>query len=270
MGTPKHLPISVCMIAGAEEHRIRRSLESVASWASEIIVVMNDDVRDRTQQIAEELGAKVFREPWKGHIAQKNSAAEKATQEWSFGLDADEVVTPELRDELFALFSGDAKPGCEAYSLPRLTLYCGRWLRHGDWYPDRKTRLWRRGAAQWGGKNPHDKLIVNGSVGKLRGDLQHYSMEDIDHHARKALSYGTLFAKQYPADGARIGLLSLWVRPTWRFVRSYFWRLGFLDGWQGFAVARMIAFEAFIRYAKVREIQSGEKRAGIVNLRSSE
>lgn len=249
------LPIAVCMIAGAEEHRIRRSLESVAPWASEIIVVINDDVNDRTQQIAEELGAKVFREPWKGHIAQKNSAAEKASQEWLFGLDADEVVTPELRDELIALFAGGAKPAGSAYSLPRLTLYCGRWLRHGDWYPDRKTRLWRRGAAQWGGKNPHDKLIVKGSVGKLRGDLQHYSMEDLEHHARKALSYGALFAKQYPIDGPRIGLFGLWVRPAWRFVRSYLVRLGFLDGWQGLAVAKMIAFETFIRYAKVREIQ---------------
>ena len=259
MGTPARLPISVCMIAGAEEHRIRRSLESVAGWASEIIIVMNDDVRDRTQQIAEEIGAKVFREPWKGHIAQKNSAAEKAAQEWSFGLDADEVVTPELRDELFALFTGGAKLGCEAYSLPRLTLYCGRWLRHGDWYPDRKTRLWRRGTAQWGGKNPHDKLITSGSVGKLCGDLQHYSMEDLEHHARKALSYGTLFANQYPKDGPRIGMFGLWVRPAWRFARSYFMRLGFLDGWQGYAVARLIAFEAFIRYAKVREMQQQRK-----------
>lgn len=243
------------MIAGAEEHRIRRSLESVASWASEIIVVMNDDVHDHTQQIAEELGAKVFREPWKGHIAQKNSAAEKATQEWILGLDADEVVTGELREELCALFASGARPDCDTYSVPRLTWYSGRWLRHGDWYPDRKTRLWKRGSAKWGGKNPHDKLITSGPVGKLRGDLQHYSMDDLEHHAHKALSYGTLFAKQYPADGPRIGLFGLWLRPAWRFVRSYFIRLGFLDGWQGFAVARLIAFEAFIRYAKVREMQ---------------
>ena len=249
------LPIAVCMIAGSEEKRIRRSLESVASWASEIIVVINEDVCDRTQQIAEELGAKVFREPWKGHIAQKNSAAEKATQEWLFGLDADEVVTPELRNELCALFADGAKPGHDAYNLPRLTLYCGRWLRHGDWYPDRKTRLWRRGSAQWGGKNPHDKLIVTGDIGKLRGDLQHYSMDDLEHHTRKAVAYGSLFANQYPAEGPGIGLFGLFVRPAWRFLRSYFIRFGFLDGWQGFVVARMIAFETFIRYAKVRERQ---------------
>jgi glycosyltransferase involved in cell wall biosynthesis len=243
------------MIAGAEAYRIRRSLESVSDWAAEIIVVINADVDDATEQIATELGAKAYREPWKGHIAQKNSAAEKATQKWLFGLDADEVVTPQLRDEIRALFAKDCNLTHDAYSVPRVTWYSGRWLRHGDWYPDRKTRLWKRGSAKWGGKNPHDKLITSAGVGKLRADLQHYSMDNLEHHARKALSYGTLFATQYPEDGARIGLFGLWLRPMWRFVRSYFIRLGFLDGWQGFAVARLIAFEAFIRYAKVRELQ---------------
>jgi len=257
MRTIKRLPITVCMIAGAEEHRIRRALESVACWTTEIVVVMNDDVRDQTQQIAEEFGAKVFRESWKGHIAQKNSAAEKATQKWLFGLDADEVVTPQLRDEIQALFASNCNFSQGAYSVPRMTWYCGRWLRHGDWYPDRKTRLWTRGAAKWGGKNPHDKLITSAPVGKLRGDLQHYSMDDLEHHARKALAYGTLFANQYPKDAPRIGFFGLWLRPAWRFLRSYFVRLGFLDGWQGFAVSWMIAFETFIRYAKVRENQQG-------------
>jgi len=255
MDTIRRLPVSVSMIAGAEESRIRRTLESVSSWASEVIVVINDDVSDRTQEIAEALGAKVFREPWKGHIAQKNSAAEKATQEWVFGLDADEVVTPALQNELQRLFDPGPPHGFEAYSMPRLNLYCGRWLRHGDWYPDRKTRLWRRGSARWGGKDPHDKLIVQGETGKLKGDLKHYSMDDLEHHVRKALGYGTIFANQHPAGGAVIGPLGLWLRPAWRFLRGYVIRRGFLDGWQGFAVARMIAFETFIRYAKVREIQ---------------
>jgi len=255
MKTETRLPISVCIIAGAEAHRIRRTLDSVSAWTSEIIVVINAEVADATEQICLEAGAKVYREPWKGHISQVNSAAAKATQEWLFGLDADEVVTAELRDDLCALFAGGARPDSEAYSVPRLNLYCGRWLRHGDWYPDRKTRLWRRGAAQWGGKNPHYKLITSGPVVKLRGGLEHYSMDDLEHHVRKALSYGTLFAKQYPEDGVRISLFGLWLRPTWRFIRGYFVRLGFLDGWQGFAVAKLIAFETFIRYAKVREIQ---------------
>lgn len=255
METNRQLPVSVTMIAGAEESRIGRSLESVASWASEIIVVINDEVSDRTREIAEALGAKVFREPWKGHIAQKNSAAEKATQDWVFGLDADEVVTPELRNEIQHLFASGTPPEFDAYSMPRLNLYCGRWLRHGDWYPDRKTRLWRRGSAHWGGKDPHDKVVTRGEVGKLGGDLMHYSMDSLEHHVRKAVSYGSIFAEQYPSDGSVIGPVGLWARPAWRFFRGYLLRLGFLDGWQGFVVAKMIAFESFLRYAKVREIQ---------------
>jgi glycosyltransferase involved in cell wall biosynthesis len=258
MAIPSPLPVSVCMIAGAEEARIGRALRSVAGWAGEIVVVLNEDVGDDTETIARSFGARVFREPWRGHVAQKNSAAAKATQDWLLGLDADEEVTAALAAETAAMLGGAGPPrDVLAFSMPRCSLYCGRWLRHGDWYPDRKVRLWRRGRAAWGGTDPHDKLQVEGRVGRLRGDLRHYSMRDIEDHVRKAVAYGSLFASQYPADGPRVGLFELWARPAWRFFRSYLLRLGFLDGWPGYAVARLIAFEAFIRYAKVRERQRG-------------
>jgi len=245
------------MIAGAEAARIRRALDSVAGWVEEIIVVINDDVTDGTDQIAASCGAKVFRESWKGHIAQKNSATQKAGQEWILSMDADEVVSPELRNELQTLFSGPEKlRPFAAFSFPRCTFFCGRWIRHGDWYPDRKVRLWRRGRAHWGGVNPHDKLIVNGRVGKLQPDLLHYSMDNLNHHARKAILYSDLFAQQWVKGGQGAGALAMGFRPGWRFVRGYFLRLGFLDGWQGFVIARMVAFETFLRYAKVREAQA--------------
>ena len=136
------LPISVCIISGAEAQRIGRALESVAGWAGEIIVVLNEDARDGTEEIAVKHGAKVFREPWKGHVAQKNSAAQKAGQDWLLGLDSDEAVSPGLRDEIAAALAAEAKsPQHAAFSFPRLTCYCGRWIRHGDWYPDRGVRL---------------------------------------------------------------------------------------------------------------------------------
>lgn len=257
----KRLPISVCVIAGAEANRIERCLRSVVDWVSEVVVLVNDDVQDGTVEIAEGLGATVFTEPWKGHVSQKNSAAGKAKQEWVFGLDADEVVSAELRAEITALFADGAVEDFDAFSVPRVTFYCGRWIRHGDWYPDRKTRLWKRGTACWGGKDPHDKLMHAGPVCKLRADLEHYSMTDLDHHVRKALAYAGIFARQYPPDAPRIGLVGLWMRPKWRFIRSFFIRFGFLDGWQGLAVATIIAFETFIRYAKVREIQQKAPRA---------
>ena len=149
----KQLPISVSMISGAEAPRIGRALESVAGWTSEIIVVLNADVKDGTEAIARKFGARVFPEPWKGYVAQKASAAAKARQEWVLGLDADEVVSPELRQELEGLFAENQ--GAQAFaacSLPRLTKFCGRWIRHGDWYPDRVRRLFRRGAARWAGE----------------------------------------------------------------------------------------------------------------------
>jgi glycosyltransferase involved in cell wall biosynthesis len=259
MPAEKSLPISVCLISGNEAHRIRRTLASVAGWTCEIIVVLNEDVSDGTDKIAAEFSAKIFREPWKGHIGQKNSAVQKASCDWILGLDADEEVSPELRAEIQKLFSAPAWPGSSAaFSFPRLTFYCGRWIRHGDWYPDRQTRLWRRGAAEWGGVDPHDKLLVHGSIGRLKSDLRHFSMENISHHARKTIGYSDLFARQRLADGKKTGLLELWFRPWWRFVRGYVLRRGFLDGWQGYVIARMITFETFLRYAKVREAQASK------------
>jgi glycosyltransferase involved in cell wall biosynthesis len=251
------LPISVCLIAGAEAQRLRRPLESVAGWTGEIIVVLNEEVTDGTDQIAQSFGGKVFREPWKGYVAQKNSAAQKAGQEWILSLDADEVVSPGLRDELQKLFSAteQLRPFA-AFSFPRCTFYGGRWIRHGDWYPDRKVRLWRRGSAEWRGQNVHETVVVQGAVRKCKNDLLHYSMDDLNHHVRKAVNYSDLFAQQQVESGQNAGALTLGFRPWWRFVRGFFLRLGFLDGWQGFVIARMVAFETFLRYAKIREARA--------------
>src|SRR5262245_57822166 len=167
LATQKRVPVSVSMISGAEACRIGRALESVASWASEIVIVLNQEVDDGTEKIASTYGAKIVRESWKGFVGQKGSAAEKATQTWVLNLDADEVVSPELAAEIGQVVSSPAAPHL-AYEFPRCTFYCGRWIRHGDWYPDRVLRLWRRGNARWVGEEPHARLEVSGSVGRLR------------------------------------------------------------------------------------------------------
>ncbi len=247
------LPISVCLIAGNEAARIRRALESVAGWAAEIIVVINDDVSDGTDKIATEFGAKVFREPWKGHIGQKNSAVDKATQPWLLGLDADEAISPPLAE---AIRQAVANPdNYAAFCFPRCTLFCGRWIRHGDWYPDRQTRLWRRGQARWGGVDPHDKLLVQGTIGRLDHDLWHDNAETIDRQIAKISRYSEDFLRHAQAAGARAGAWDLAFRPVWRFVRCYFFRRGFLDGWQGLYIAWMTAFYTATRYAKIRAAQ---------------
>lgn len=250
----KPLPISVSIISGAEERRIGRTLESVAGWVSEIVVVLNDDVKDSTEAIALKHGAKVFREPWKGHVRQKNSALEKATQPWALCLDTDEVVSPELKEEIAALFKdGHPTSPQSAYDFPRCSQYCGRWIRHGDWYPDRKVRLVQRGKARWVGEDPHDALQPDGSVGHLSGDLLHLTMETINHQVAKTVKYADLFAENSLRKNRSASFFDLAFRPVWRFLRGYVVKLGFLDGWQGFAIAWMTAFYTFLRYLRVRE-----------------
>ena len=216
-------------------------------------VVLNEDVTDDTESVATDLGAVVHREPWKGHIGQKNSAAQKATQAWVLGLDADEVVSPDLRRSIEQLFrTPERRDQHAAWNFPRTTKVCGRFLKHGDWYPDRQTRLWKRGSAEWGGVNPHDKLLVDGSVGQLQGDLLHYGVLTLNDQLGKIPSYTDQFVMDRLAKGRRAGWLDLFFRPSWTFFRGYILRLGLLDGWQGFYVARMNAFTTLTRYAKLK------------------
>jgi glycosyltransferase involved in cell wall biosynthesis len=245
-------PISVCIVSGAEAHRIGRTLESVASWTSEIIVVLNEEVRDGTEEIALGFGAKVFREPWKGFIGQKNSAAEKCTGQWLLNLDADEIVPPQLAAEMQQVV-GQTDGRRAAYEFPRCTFYCGRWIRHGDWYPDRVLRLYRQGAAHWAGEEPHAQLQVRGAVGRLRSDLLHFSNESIARQIAKIAPYHADFVERRLAAGKSTGLFDLAVRPPWRFLRAYFLRLGFLDGWPGFYIAALSAFSTLTRNAMVSE-----------------
>ena len=248
------LPISVCLIAGNEAHRIRPTLESVTGWTAELIVVLNADVNDGTDKIVESFGGKVFREPWKGFGPQKQSAVEKCTQPWVLNLDADEVVTPQLRGEIQRAIAEHA--GQAAFCFPRLTQFCGRWIRHGDWYPDYQTRLWRRGQVRWSDAPVHETPEVCGTVGLLRSDLRHYSMESIEHQIQKTIRYANAFAASCRQRGRKAGFNDLFFRPAWRFLRSYFFKLGFLDGWRGLSIAWMTAFYTFLRYYKVVELQN--------------
>ncbi len=252
----KPLPISVCMISGAEARRIGRALESVSGWTAETVVVLNQEVADYTEAIARQSGARLFRESWKGHIAQKNSAALKAAQPWILGLDADEAVSPELRREIEQTFAApDRLEPFTAFSFPRLTQFCGRWIRHGDWYPDRGTRLWRKGAAVWAGVDPHDRLEVKGRVGRLNGNLHHYPAATLNDQIAKISAYSDAFVADRVPRGTSTGWLDMALRPAWRFARSYVLRLGFLDGWQGLYIAWMTAFYSATRYAKLRVAQ---------------
>ena len=249
------------MISGAEARRIGRALESVAGWAAEIVVVLNQDAADGTEEIAKRYGARVIREPWKGFIAQKNSVAEKAGQPWLLNLDADEMVPPRLAAEIAAAVKNAATVHA-AYEFPRCTLYCGRWIRHGDWYPDRVLRLWRKGSAHWAGEDPHARLEVNGAIGRLGSDLHHFTSDTIAAHIHKIIPYCDDFVRQNVGNPRAAGFAGLVVRPFWRFFRAYIVRLGFLDGWQGYYIAWASAFSVVTKYARLREPTEGAGAAG--------
>jgi glycosyltransferase involved in cell wall biosynthesis len=249
------LPISVCLVAGNEAHRIRPALESVKDWVAEIVLAIDDQVKDGTDQVAAAYGAKVVSQPWRGHAAHRNFASANATQPWLLALDADEVVSDELRDEIIAVFRGHGSGGLPAaYSFPRLSFFGGRWIRHGNWYPDRKVRLWRKEAGQWEG-DPHEKLVLQGAVVRLRADLFHFSNENIDHMLGKIGVVSTIFVRQCQARKRRTGWTDLAIRPVWKFFRAYILRRGFLDGWPGYFIAWMDAFSTVTLYAKVIEAE---------------
>ena len=247
------LPISVCIISGAEAHRIGEALKSVVGWTSEIVVLLNDNVQDGTDKVAESFGAKIYREPWRGFIKQKNSVSEKATQPWILGIDADEVVPDELRNEIAATINGS--PAYAAYEFPRRTFFMGRWILHGDYYPDRVRRLWRKECAQWAGIEPHAHLEVRGQIGRLKSDLLHFSNESIDRQIAKIAPYSDDFVRDYLAKNKRVRAIDLFGRPLWRFFRAYILRRGFLDGSAGLYIAGLTAFSALTRYMKVLEAQ---------------
>ena len=255
------LPISVCLVAGNEAHRIRPALDSVKGWTAEIILAIDDKVTDGTDQVAATYGAKICSQPWHGHAAHRNFASAHATQPWLLAIDADEVISEKLRDEIMAAFRKHSfHPQPAAYSFPRLSFFGGRWIRHGNWYPDRKVRLWHKDAGRWAG-DPHEKLVLHGDVIPLRADLFHFSNENIDHLLGKIGVVSTIFVRQCQLRQRRPRWTDLAFRPFWKFFRAYVLRRGFLDGWPGYFIAWMDAFSTVTRYAKVIEAEPNPAKA---------
>lgn len=241
--------ISATLVTLNEERNIGRAIESLRS-VDEILVV-DSGSQDRTIEIARRLGARVISEPWRGYAAQKNFAAQSAAHDWILSLDADEAVNEELEGELL-LLKRDG-PRFNAYSMPRLAHYCGRWIRHGGWYPDRKLRLYHRAFAEWIGAYVHESVKTTEPVGELHGHLLHFTCGSIAEHVRTVDKYTTLAARELAARNRPIPLRRLAIDPAWTIFRTYVLRRGFLDGPQGIAIAWMAGQYTFLKYAKARE-----------------
>lgn len=250
-------PISVCVITLNEEENIRDCLESV-KWADEIVLVDSFSV-DRTVAVAREYTDRIFQRKWKGINDQRQYCLEVATHEWVLCVDADERLTPELANEIQSFFK-DGDPECAGFEMPRRTWYLGRWIRGSGWYPAHKVRLFRRAAGRFGDNDPHDKVLIDGEVRRLRHDLLHYSYRDLAHHVATVNSFSTTAARRKFRKGKRGSLAAMLFKPPWRFFWQYILRRGFRDGVPGLLIGAMSAYTVFLRSAKLWEMTLVEKK----------
>ena len=251
--------ISAIVVCFNEEDRIDDCLTSL-KWCDEIIVVDSYST-DKTAEICRRYTEKFVQRQWAGYRDQKAYAHSLATMEWVLLVDSDERVTRELQREIVAALAADEKD-VAGYAIPRLVHYLGRWWRRGGWYPDYDVRLFRRDRATWGGVDPHEKIIVDGKVGRLQNPLHHFSYRSIDDHINRINRFTTISSAELRKAGNRWRLSDAILRPAVRFFRSYFLKRGFLEGFAGFYVAASAAVYVFLKYAQLWEIEMKEKRGG--------
>lgn len=241
--------LSVIVITKDEEANIAECLAS-AAFAAERIVV-DSGSRDRTTQLAAQAGARVVQTAdWPGFGAQKNRALDLATQPWVLSLDADERVTPQLRDEILALLRGEGAAH-DAFSMPRRSSFCGQYMAHSGWYPDRVVRLFRRGTARFSDDLVHERLVTPGTPGRLRGDLLHATYPDLESMLEKLNRYSSASAESMFRQGQRSSLAGALLRGWWAFVRTYVLRSGWRDGRMGLVLAVSIAEGTYYKYLKL-------------------
>jgi glycosyltransferase involved in cell wall biosynthesis len=249
--------LSVIIVVKNEFDQIRECLESI-QWADEI-VVLDSGSMDRTVAICREFTDKVFETDWPGMGPQKTRALEKATGDWVFSIDADERVSPELRQEIEQAMTSDQY---QAYKIPRSSYYCGQRIRHSGWWPDYTPRLFQRGAAQFGNDIAHDGLEAQVPVGYLRNPIIHYSFDNFEEVLDKVNWFSTRGATTLLATGKSSSLLKAIGRGLWAFIKTYIFRAGFLDGSHGFMLAVSNAEGTYYKYVKLillQETQSQKK-----------
>jgi len=239
--------LSACLITLNEEHNLPRALASIAGIADEIVVV-DCGSRDRTLEIARERGAKIVINSWTNFAEQKNLATAAASNDWILSLDADEELSPALRNALLTWKAN--RPEFEVYEFSRRAWYVGGWINHSGWYPDRQRRLYKRDAARFSGI-VHESLRFEGSPGRLDGDLLHYTMRSFSEHEEKVERYTTLAAQQMYAAGKRSWRAAMWLATPWSWFNSYMLHLGFLDGSRGWIISRMAARSTRLKFKKL-------------------
>jgi glycosyltransferase involved in cell wall biosynthesis len=246
------LPLSLIVITRDAAHELAECLAS-APFAAEAVVV-DSGSRDDTVAIARRAGARVVEHAFEGYGPQKNFAVAQAAQDWVLCIDADERVSAQLAASIREAFARGA-PTAAGFMIARRNRFLGRWLAHGEGYPDWNVRLFDRRRARWSSEPVHEKVVAGGDVPRLRGDLLHASAESIDAYIAKQNRYTTLQAEAMHARGERAATMRIVLSPLARFLRFYVVRLGFLDGIAGFAHIAIGAFASFLKYAKLRALE---------------
>lgn len=245
--------ISVAIITFNEERNLEACIRSCEEIADEI-VVLDSFSTDRTEEIARRFPKVRFEQhAFEGHVAQKNRALALCRNEWVLALDADERLSPDLREEIRTLDPGERV----GFRVPRLTFAMGKPIRHCGWHPQRKPRLFKRSRARSVGDDPHDHFAVDGARGDLRGHLLHHSFQDLAHQAERHNAFSSIQAFNSARRGRRFSILFTVIRPLVKFLEIYVYKRGFLDGIHGFVIAVNASYATFLKFAKVYELEKG-------------
>lgn len=247
--------LSAVIITFNEEENLGRCLASLQGVADEVVIVDSLST-DRTKQIAERFDNVRFHlQPWLGYAAQKNFANSVASFDAVLSIDADEALSEELRQSILSLKQEKELDG-RVFELARLTDYCGSWIRHCGWYPDKRARLFDRRTCEWYGEFVHERLSMpqDAKTVRLNGDLLHYSYKNVSDHLQRIDRYTDLTSKEAFQKGREASLSDLWLRPKWKFARDFVFKLGFLDGYAGYQVCKLSATATFLKYAKLRQL----------------
>lgn len=246
------MKISGVIITYNEEKNIERCLKSLTNIVDEIIV-LDSFSTDKTEALCKKYNVRFFQHIFNGHIEQKNRVITHTQYDYILSLDADEVVSPELEKSILKIKKDWKYSG---YYFNRLNNYCGKWIKYGGWYPDKKLRLWKKDEGQWGGINPHDEVILQkkAKTVHLKGDLLHYSYYSISGHILQANKFTDISSKILFDKGTKSNIFQILVKPFWKFIKDYVINLGFLDGYYGFVISMISAHATFLKYIKLKQL----------------
>jgi glycosyltransferase involved in cell wall biosynthesis len=249
------MKISACIITLNEEANLPRCLNSLRDLVDEIVIVDSGST-DRTPFIATDFNARFIKHEWEGYVGQKNFALSKCSYSWVLSVDADEEISPALHAEIKKIHEGP-EPASQApsgYQLPRVVFYEGQWIRFGDWYPDLLVRLFDKRQAKFAGGKVHERLEITGPLETLSGELHHYTYKNLADQKARIEHYSTLWAETAQAEGKKANFLSPYTHALWRLFRSLFLKGAIQGGSLGFQIARLNAYEVFLKYKKLSQL----------------